>query len=102
MDAPAVPDIVFTLWQVALVAAYVVLLPAAVYWLHSLWRTAMSIRRYAREGAEAAEAIASNAAALPALDTTIAVATEVLSAAEGVAGRLDTAAGALEARAARS
>ena len=99
MAEATIPSEVFTLWRVALVLAYVVLVPTAVYWLHTLWRTARSIRRYAGECAEAAETIARNAAALPALDTTIATATEILAAAEAVAANLDTAAGALETRA---
>jgi hypothetical protein len=99
MAETVIPPIVFTLWRVALVAAYVILLPTAVYWLHTLWRTSNSIRTYTRACAEAAEAIERNAAALPALDATIAIATEVLTAAGAVAGKLDAAASALEARA---
>lgn len=99
MTVDSIPDIVFTLWRVTLVLASVVFVPTAVYWLHTLWRTSNSIRNYALECAEAAEAIERNTRAIPALDATIAVATEVLMAAEAVAGRLDTAAGALEARA---
>jgi hypothetical protein len=95
----AIPPVVFTLWRVLLVAAYLVFVPTAVYWLHTLWRTANSIRNYARESAEAAEAIERNTAAIPALDATIAVTTEVLTAAEAVASKLDTAASALDARA---
>ena len=91
-------DTVHTLWTVALVLSYL-LLPIAVYWLHSLWRAADSIRRYARDSVVAAEAIAQHTAALPALDRTIAVATELLGAAESVTRKLDTMAGALEARA---
>jgi hypothetical protein len=96
----AIPDFVYTLWVVTLVLGYL-LLPVAVYWLHSLWRAASSIRRYARDSVVAAEGIGRNTAALPALDGTIAVATEVLAATEAVAGKLDTMAGALEARARR-
>jgi hypothetical protein len=96
----AIPDFVYTLWLVTLVLGYL-LLPVAVYWLHSLWRAASSIRRYARDSAAAAEGIGRNTAALAALDGTIAVATEVLAAAEAVAGKLDTMAGALEARTGR-
>jgi hypothetical protein len=93
---------VFTLWGVALAAAYLVLLPTVVYWLHTLWRTGRSIRRYSGECAEAAETIARNVSAMPALDATIAVATEVLAAADAVATKLDAAAGALETRAGRA
>ena len=101
MTETAIPPIVLTLWRITLLAAYVLFVPTAVYWLHTLWRTSNSIRTYARECAESAEAIAHNTTALPALDTTIAVATEMLAAAEAVAGKLDAAASALEARAGR-
>jgi hypothetical protein len=102
VTSTTIPPAVFTLWWVTLVAAYVVFVPTAVYWLHTLWRTSNSIRNYARESAVAAEAIAQNTTAVPALDATIAVATEMLAAAEAVAGKLDAAAAALEARAFRS
>ncbi|CAN5393336.1 hypothetical protein BH23ACI1_BH23ACI1_30210 [soil metagenome] len=95
---PVIPDFVYTLWGVTLVVGYL-LLPVAVYWLHSLWRAAASIRRYARDGVVAAEGIARGTAALPALDTTIALATEVLGAAERVAGKLEAVAGVMETRA---
>jgi hypothetical protein len=97
---PSIPDGVYTLWWVTLVVGYL-LLPVAVYWLHSLWRAAASIRRYARDSVVAAEAIGRHTAALPELDGTIAVATDVLGAAETVAGTLDTMATALESRAGR-
>lgn len=93
------PESVVTLWRVTVVLGYLVFLPISVYWLHTLWRAASSIRRYARESAAAAEHIAANTAALPALDATISTATEVRSAAEAVAGRLDTIAGVMDARA---
>jgi hypothetical protein len=99
MTETTIPAAVFTLWRVTLIAAYVVFLPTAVYWLRTLWRTANSIRRYTLECAQAAEGIAQNTAALPALDSTIFVATEILTAAEAVAGKLDAAASALETRA---
>lgn len=99
MAGTEIPPIVYTLWWIGLALGFLVFLPTAVFWLSTLWRTSSSIRRYARECAEAAEAIERNLQALPALDTTIAVATEVLTAAEAVAGKLDAAATALEARA---
>ena len=93
------PDTVFTLWTVTVVLALVVFVPLSVYMLASLLRAARSIQHYAREAVAPAQAIAANTAAVPALDGTIAVATEVLAAAEGVAQKLDTIATVLEARA---
>lgn len=97
MTRAAIPDVVYMLWGVTAILGYV-LLPVAVYWLHSLWRASSSIRRYARDGVVAAEGIQRNVAALPALDGTVEVATEVLAAAESVAATLETMAVALEAR----
>lgn len=97
---PGIPDLVATLWMVTLVLGYL-LLPVAVYWLHSLWRAASSIRRYAADSAVAAEHIRDGAAALPALDATLTVATDVLSAATAVGAKLDTMAGTLDARSRR-
>jgi hypothetical protein len=95
---PLLPPIVITLWRVTIVVGFLVLLPVAVYWLHSLWRAAASIRRYAADGLVAARGIEANASSLIALNSTIDVATEVLTAAGAVAGRLETLASALEAR----
>lgn len=95
------PESVFRLWLAVVVLALVVFVPLAVYALHSLLRAARSIRRYAHDAVAPARAIAGHTAAIPALDQTISVATEVLSAAEAVAQKLDTIATVLEQRAAR-
>ncbi|MFN2445886.1 MAG: hypothetical protein ABR606_09955 [Vicinamibacterales bacterium] len=95
------PDTVFTLWLATVVLALAVFVPLAVYSLHRLLRAARSIRNYASEAVAPAEAIASNTSAVPALDTTISVATEILAAAGGVAQKLETIANVLEARASR-
>lgn len=96
-----VPDSVLTLWLVTVVLTLVAFVPVAVYSLYRLLRTARSIRLYAHEAVGPARAIAANTAALPALDSTIAVATEILTAAEAVAGKLETIATVLEARSSR-
>ena len=101
MNPPIVPDAVFTLWLVTVILALVVFVPLAVYWLFSLLRTAQSIQRYAREAVGPTQAIAQHTSALPALDATIGVATEILAAAEGVASKLGTIAAVIEERAAR-
>jgi hypothetical protein len=95
---PVLPPIVFTLWKLTVVLGFVLFLPLSVYCLHSLWRTASSIRAYANGSEAAAVAIAGHTSALPALDSTIATASEVLSAAAGVAEKLDTIARVMEAR----
>ena len=96
----AVPQAVYTIWAIGLVVTLLVFVPLAVYLLHRAWRAAMSIRRYAAEALVAAQGIARNTAQIPALDATIATATEVLGAAGAVAGKLDTVATVLEQRAA--
>lgn len=94
-------DTVFTLWMVTVVLALTVFVPLSVYYLASLLRATRSIQRYARDAVAPAEAIAANTAAIPALDGTIAVATEILTAAESVAQRLGTIATVLEGRSGR-
>lgn len=101
MTPAVIPAEVFTLWLVLVGLALLVFVPLAVYSLFTLWRAAQSIRRYAHDGVAPAQAIASHTAALPALDQTISVATEILAAAEAVAGKLATIADVLEQRAAR-
>lgn len=100
-DSSMFPDTVFTLWIVTVALALVVFVPLSVYSLHSLLRATRSIQRYAHEAVAPAQAIAANTAAVPALDNTIAVATEILAAAEGVAHKLDSIATVLETRRAR-
>ena len=95
------PDTVFTLWLITVALALVVFVPLSVYMLASLLRATRSIQRYARDAVAPAHAIAANTSAIPALDGTIAVATEILAAAEGVAGKLDIIANVLGARAGR-
>ncbi len=94
-------DTVFTLWVVTVVLALVVFVPLSVYMLASLLRATRSIQRYAYDTVAPAQAIATNTSAIPALDGTIAVATEILAAAQGVAEKLGTIATVLEARAGR-
>ena len=79
-----------TIWWIGLIVTLVVFVPAAVYLLHDLWRTARNIQIYARESLVAAAGIADHTQHIPALDGTIQLATEILSAAEAVAGKLDT------------
>ena len=94
-------ETVFTLWMVTVGLALVVFVPLSVYMLASLLRTARSIQWYAREAVAPAQAIASHTAAVSALDDTITVATDILAAAEAVAGKLDAMASVIEQRAAR-
>src|SRR5258705_11616966 len=98
MSPSTVPDAVFTIWWAGLIITLVVFVPLAVYLLHRTWRSARSIQRYAAETLQAAGGIARNTAKIAALDTTIAVAGDMLVAAGAVERKLDTVATVLEER----
>lgn len=95
-----VPPAVYTIWAMALAATLLFFVPLSVYLLHRTWHSARSIQRYAAEALVATQGIARNTGQLPALDATIAVATEVLGAAGSVEGKLATVATVLEQRSA--
>lgn len=73
-----VPDTVFVLWWVALVATIVVIVPVTLLLLHRGWNAARTIRRYTTDTRAAAEGIAANAAAIGALDEAVAAAEPML------------------------
>ena len=93
------PPLVFTLGRIALVVTFIVFIPLAVYLLHSTYRAARSIDRYARDTLAAAVGVAGNTQNIPALDATIGTATEILAAAEAAAAKLGTIATVLGQRA---
>ncbi len=97
--APVFPDAVYTIWWIGLILTLVVFVPLAVYYLHRTWRAARSIQLYAADTLQAAAGIAGNTQHIPALDTTIAVAGEMLEVAGEVVTKLDTAATVLAERA---
>ncbi len=98
MSLSTVPDAVFTIWWAGLIITLVVFVPLAVYLLHRTWRSARSIQRYAAETLQATGGIARNTAKIAALDTTIAVAGDMLVAAGSAERKLDTVATVLEER----
>lgn len=75
---------VLVLWWVALGLTVVVIVPLAVYLLHQTWQAARNIRRYADGALEAGRGIAENAAAVGALDDTIASAVPVVEKTEAL------------------
>jgi len=97
-EAPTFPPLVFTLWWIGLIVTLVVFVPVAVYLLHSTFRAARSIQINAREALVAAAGIAGNTKHIPALNQTIATATEILKAAQNVDGKLATVADVMAAR----
>jgi len=97
--APMFPPAVYTIWWIGLIVTLVVFVPLSVFLLHRTWRAARSIQLYAADTLRAAAGIAGNTQHIPALDTTIGVATEMLDAAGAVERKLDTAATVLARRA---
>ena len=93
------PPAVFVIWWIGLLFVLIFLVPMAVYWLHRAWVAARGIQRYSAEALEAAAGVAGNTKNIVALDTTIAVATQILGNAGNVAGKLGTIADVLEERA---
>jgi len=98
MSGVVIPDAVYTIWWIGLILTLVAFVPLAVYSLHRTWRSARSIQRYAAEALQAAAGIERNTRNVVALDTTITVATEILTVTGGVERKLDTVAGVLEER----
>ena len=98
MSGAVVPDAVYTIWWIGLILTLVVFVPLAVYSLHRTWHSARSIQRYAAEALQAAAGIERNTRNVTALDTTISVATEILTVTGGVERKLDTVARVLEER----
>lgn len=97
--AVQMPQAVFTLWWIGLGVTLLVFVPLAVYLLHCTWKAARSIERYAADALEAAAGIAGNTAHIPALDTTVEVASHMLETAVAVDSKLDTIANVLAQRA---
>lgn len=98
MTPATVPDAVYAIWWAGLIITLVVFVPLAVYLLHRTWRSARSIQRYAAETLQAAGGIARNTGKIAALDSTIAVAGDMLVAAGAAERKLDTVATVLEER----
>lgn len=98
MNAPLIPDAVYTIWWVGLIVTLLVFVPLSVYLLHRTFLAARSIQRYAAEALTASAGIAGNTQHIRALDTTIAVATSMLPVAGQIVSKLDTAATVLGQR----
>ena len=98
MTGGVMPDAVYIIWWIGLILTLVVFVPLAVYSLHRTWRSARSIQRYAAEALQAAAGIERKTRNIAALDTTIGVATEILTVTGGVEQKLDAVARVLEER----
>lgn len=96
-----VPGAVYAIWIIMLLVAVLVVLPVTVALLHRTLLAARSIERYFAEMRDAGVGIAGNTAAIPALDDTIAVATQILATADALNEHTGTIEAALTARAPR-
>lgn len=96
--ASLMPNTVYTLWWIGLIATLVLFVPLSVYLLHCTFVASRSIRRYADEALVAAAGVAGNTKHIPALDTTIAVGSAMAAVAGEIAQKLDTAATVLAQR----
>lgn len=96
---PMIPPAVYTIWWIGLILTLLVFVPLSVLLLHRTWRAARSIQLYAADALAAAAGIAGNTQHIPALTTTIGVATEMLDAAGSIEQKLDAAATVLAQRA---
>lgn len=99
MSESIIPQTVYTIWWAGLIVTLVVFVPLSVTLLHRTWRAARSIQHYAADALTAAAGIAGNTANIAALDATIGVASDILTDAGAVAGKLGTIADVLAERA---
>lgn len=83
------PQTVYILWIIVLVVA-LILFPFIVRLLHKTWIAAKHIERYLREMKEAGFGIAGNTGYIPALDSTIEVAVDILDSAGKINGNAET------------
>lgn len=95
----SMPSVAIAIWWAGILLTLLVFVPLAVTLLHRTLYAARNIERYTRETLTAAAGIAGNTQHVPALDTTVAVAGEMIDTAGRVAGKLDTVATVLEERA---
>jgi hypothetical protein len=93
-----VPPVVYTIWWIGLILTLVVFVPLTVVLLHRLWRTARSIQLYARDALTAAGGIAANTGQIGALNETIHVASDMLTAAGAIEQKLGAATAMLARR----
>lgn len=94
------PTIIYTLW-IILLAVALILFPFIVRLLHKTFMAAKSIERYLREMKEAGLGIAGNTGYIPALDSTIEVAVDILDSAGKINTNAETIKVTLAGRAAK-
>ena len=75
------PPLVYLVWQIVLVVAVLVIVPAAIILLQRTLNAAIQIRRYLRQMLTAGVGIAENTSSITALNDTIVVAGDMLETA---------------------
>jgi uncharacterized membrane-anchored protein len=94
------PQIVYIFWIIILAVA-VLILPFIIWLLHKVLYSARNIERYLREMKEAGLGIAGNTGYIPALDSTIEVAVDILDSAGKINSNAETIKVTLADRAAK-
>ena len=87
------------IWLILLIVAVVIVAPLVWYLLHRTWKAAHNIERYFAEMATAGVGVAQNTAHVKALESTIQVATTILSVAGAINEHAATVETALAGRA---
>ena len=82
--AMTLPLAAYVIWGGTLVVILVVIVPLAVFLLHRTLIAAWSIRRYMNDMLTAGVGIAGNTSSIPALNDTIAVATDMVKTAQAL------------------
>ena len=98
--AMTLPPIVYYIWGSTLLVILVVIVPLAVFLLHRTLTAAWSIRRYMADMLTAGVGIAENTSSIPALNDTIAVATDMVKTAKALDEHSGAIGGVLTERAA--
>ena len=80
---------VYWIWGTTLAIITIVGVPLALYLLHRTFKAACAIERYARESLTAGVGIATNTAAIPALEQTLATAGSLVEASKLLRERAD-------------
>ncbi len=98
--AMTLPLSVYYIWGGTLLVILVVIVPLAVFLLNRTLTAAWSIRRYMADMLAAGVGIAENTSSIPALNDTIAVATDMVETAKGLEDHSGAIGGVLSQRAA--
>ncbi len=99
--AMTLPLIAYVIWGGTLLVILVVIVPLAVFLLHRTLTAAWSIHRYMSDMLAAGVGIAENTSSIPALNDTIAVATDMVNTAKSLEDHSGALGEVLAQRAAR-